>query len=59
MSDSAATTAAKPIGNCVRCGGSIYEYLVHHCTTSVRKLNYAEQRQFLRRLDAGEGQVAE
>jgi hypothetical protein len=32
----ATTTAAKPIGNCWRCGGTLYEFLVHHCSTSVR-----------------------
>lgn len=28
------STAAKPAGNCSRCGGQIYELLVHHCTTA-------------------------
>lgn len=30
------TTAAKPCGTCWRCGGTLYEYLTHHCQTSVR-----------------------
>lgn len=30
------TTAAVPCGTCWRCGGTLYEYLVHHCTTNVR-----------------------
>lgn len=31
MADS---TAARQIGTCVNCGGALYEYLVHHCSTS-------------------------
>lgn len=31
MADS---TAARQIGTCVKCGGALYEYLVHHCSTS-------------------------
>lgn len=29
------TTAAKPAGSCHRCGGQLYEYLIHHCPTAV------------------------
>lgn len=27
------TTAAQPIGQCHRCGGTLYALLVHHCST--------------------------
>ena len=30
------STAAVPCGTCWRCGGTVYEYLVHHCMTNVR-----------------------
>lgn len=30
------STAAKPIGTCHKCGGTLYEFLVHHCSTAVR-----------------------
>lgn len=30
------STAAKPIGECQRCGGTRYENLVHHCGTAVK-----------------------
>lgn len=34
---SAESSVARPCGTCWRCGGTLYEYLTHHCcTTSVR-----------------------
>jgi hypothetical protein len=35
----ASTTAAKPCGTCARCGGTLYEYLTHFCTTSFKLSN--------------------